>query len=189
MDLWELDRRAVAATGRIVAQVTPEHLGRPTPCGDWTLEVLLGHMVAHNHGFAAAARGLPADPAVWDGADLGGDPAEAYRRSADEVTAAFAAARDATHRFEIHGYGAFTAKTSVGMHFVDFLVHGWDVAASIGADRTLDAELSGAALEIALRWPYDRPDAAFGVRVPVPPEAPVDQRLVAYLGREPGWKG
>ncbi|HEU4421659.1 MAG TPA: TIGR03086 family metal-binding protein [Pilimelia sp.] len=187
MDLWELDRHALDAAGRFVDLVTPDRLGGPTPCGDWTLEVLLRHMVASNHGFAAAARGSDPDPAVWEDADLGGDPAAAYRRSADEVVAAFAAARLADHKFKIYGYGVFAAPTAVGMHFVDFLVHGWDVAASIGAPRALDAELSDAALAIALRWPYHRPDKAFGVRVPVPAEAPVDQRLVAYLGRDPGW--
>jgi uncharacterized protein (TIGR03086 family) len=189
MDLWELDRRATAATERIVARVEPDQLGRPTPCGDWTLDVLLRHMVALHRGFAAAARGRAADPALWEDADLGDDPPGAYRRAAAEAVEAFAAARDATHRFDIHGYGAFPAPVAVGMHFVDHLVHGWDVAASVDGARTLDPELSEAALAIALRWPYHRPDMAFGVRVEVPEEAPAGERLVAYLGRSPGWTG
>jgi uncharacterized protein (TIGR03086 family) len=187
MDLWELDQRTLAATGRIVARVAPDQLAGPTPCGDWTLEVLLRHMVASNHGFAAAARGLDADPAVWEDAELDDDPYAAYQRSADDVNAAFAAARQTDHKFKIYGYGVFAAPTAIGMHLVDFLVHGWDVAASIGASRTLDTELSEAAMAIALRWPYQRPDKAFGVQVPVPATAPVDQRLVAYLGRRPDW--
>ena len=37
----------------------------PTPCEGWTLADLLAHMTVQHRGFAAAARGLGADPDVW----------------------------------------------------------------------------------------------------------------------------
>lgn len=187
MDLRDLDQRALAAAGDIIASITADQLEQPTPCGDWTLTELLSHLVGHNRGFAAAALGLPTNPAVWDDMSPLADPRQAYQDSAAQVTKAFGAADLMDRRIEVYGYGTYSAPVVLGMHFVDFLVHGWDLAASIGADTTLDRELSEAAMGIALRWPTDRPSKAFGVMVPVPADAPVDQRLVAYLGRSPAW--
>ncbi|HZN19419.1 MAG TPA: TIGR03086 family metal-binding protein [Micromonosporaceae bacterium] len=185
----DLDRRAVELTTRVVSGASAGQLDLPTPCAGWTLGNLLRHMVAHNHGWAAAAQGLPARRQTWEEAELGADPAAAYQESAKLVTEAFAAPGLAGRKLEVYGYGAFPAQVALGMHFVDYLVHGWDVARSLGApDPTeVDPELAEEALRIALRWPYQRPDKAFGVKVDVPADAPVGQRLVAYLGRSPAW--
>lgn len=187
-ELRELDRRALDAAGGFVADVTVDALSAPTPCAGWTLDVLLRHMVSNNYGFAAAARGEAAQRSVWEDATLDGDPYGAYRASADAVAAAFADDGALERRLDIYGYGVFSAPVAFGMHFVDFLVHGWDVARSIGASGELDEELSEAALAVALRWPYHRPDKAFGVKVEVPIDAPAYQRLVGYLGRPPDWR-
>ncbi|HET8681716.1 MAG TPA: TIGR03086 family metal-binding protein [Micromonosporaceae bacterium] len=189
MDLLDLDRRAIEQSSRVVAGVSPDDLGRPTPCAGWTLGDLLRHMVAHNHGWAAAAQGLPARRQAWEEAELGDDPAAAYQEAAKLVTEAFAAPGLAGRKLEVYGYGTFPAQVALGMHFVDYLVHGWDVARSLGvpAPTELDPELAEEALRIALRWPYQRPDKAFGVKVDLPSDAPVGQRLVAYLGRSPAW--
>jgi len=66
MDLLDLDRRALAAAVDAVTAVTEADLTRATPCNGWDLGTLLGHMIAHNRGFTAAALGLPTDPRVWD---------------------------------------------------------------------------------------------------------------------------
>jgi hypothetical protein len=53
----------------------------------------------------------------------------------------------------------------------------------------LDSELCEHGLRIAQRWP-DRAFGSgdpFGAHLPVPDTAPADQRLMAYLGRDPGW--
>jgi uncharacterized protein (TIGR03086 family) len=187
MDLRDLDRRALEQADGFIAAVTAEDLARPTPCAGWTLEVLLRHMVSHNHGFAAAARGEPAQRSVWEDASLGEDPYQAYQESAAAVTAAFGAPDVLERKLEVYGYGVFSAPTAISMHFVDFLVHGWDVARAIGSPGELDEEVSAQALRIALRWPYHRPDKAFGEKVDVPEDAPAHQRLVGYLGRRPDW--
>ncbi|MEV4416102.1 TIGR03086 family metal-binding protein [Catellatospora sp. NPDC049609] len=187
MDLRDLDRRALAAAAAAVNRVKRADLARPTPCGDWNLGQLLGHMIGHNRGFAAAAAGRPTDPAVWDDLTPPADPRRVFAESVTQVTKAF---RDRTlldRRIEVYGYGTYTAPTVLGMHFVDFLVHAWDVAKSIGADATLDPELSGSAMKIALRWPTDRPSKAFGVMVEPAADAPPGDVLVAYLGRRPDW--
>jgi uncharacterized protein (TIGR03086 family) len=187
MDLRDLDRRVLAQTGGLVAAVTADQLDLPTPCAGWSLRDLLVHMVANNHGWAEAARGGPSRREVWEEAPLGDDPYRAYLESATAVNAAFAAADLLERKFDVYGYGVFPARFALGMHFVDYLVHGWDVARSLGVAAVFDDELSTAAMRIALRWPYHRPDKAFGVKVDVSDRAPAHDRLVGYLGRSPGW--
>jgi uncharacterized protein (TIGR03086 family) len=187
VELPELNHRALDEADRFIASVPPDRLDLPTPCAGWDLGELLRHMVGHNHGWAAAARGLPAQRATWEEATLGDDPYGAYRRSADAVRAAFTGDGLLTRPFDVYGYGSFPGRIALGMHFVDFLVHAWDVARAVGAPGDIDSTLSEHALRIALRWPYQRPDKAFDVRVEVPDTAPPEHRLVAYLGRSAFW--
>lgn len=186
MDFPELNARALAQADVFVSRVT--RLDVPTPCVGWDLGDLLRHLVANNHGWAAAAGGAPADQATWEVTDLGDDPVGAFRRSAAAVDAAFARP-ELPERFEVYGYGRPPVRVAFGMHFVDYLVHAWDVGMATGGPVDLDDDLCAEALRIALRWPYARPDKAFGVKVDVPDDAPAQTRLVAYLGRSPGWAG
>ncbi|GAA2029940.1 TIGR03086 family metal-binding protein [Catenulispora yoronensis] len=186
LDLRDLDRRALAATGEIVGKVGAHQLGLPTPCTEWTLGELLRHLVSENQGFAVNARGVP-DRSVWDGGRLGEDPHAAYLESAELVTAAFADDDVFGRDVEVREFGVFSAEIALSLHFVDFLVHGWDVAKAIGAPIEFEEELAVTALAIAHRWPDDRPNAAFDIEVEVTAAASPTQQLVAFLGRPPSW--
>lgn len=192
MDLRELDRRSLDVTSRFVDQVRDEHLDRRTPCAGWTLRDLLRHMVGGNNGFADAAQGRPADAAVWDGEGIGDDPRAEYAASATRVVTAFRSVEPLDGTFEVHGYGAVPAPTAVGMHLIDYLAHGWDVAVSIGAEPVLDEESCVAVLRIAEGWPRDSariwgPGAPFAHRVEVPADASPQDRMLGLLGRSPSW--
>jgi len=192
VDILEFDRRALSNANRIVARVTDDQLEAPTPCADWDVRALLVHMAGNNNGWADAAEGKPPNAAVWAGADLGVDPVAEYGKSADRVAAAFAAEGILERMFEVHGFGSFPAPTAIGMHVIDYLVHGWDVAVAIGAGPGLDPELCAAVLRIGARWPRDAasiwgPGAPFGYRVAVSSDAPPDHRMLGFLGRSPSW--
>ncbi|HCT75087.1 MAG TPA: TIGR03086 family protein [Micromonosporaceae bacterium] len=189
VDPREFDRLVLESIDPIVAQITSDQLNLPTPCTGWDLGELMRHMIGQHRGFAAAARLEPADPQVWEEVTLGPDPYATYRESAQEVTQSFARPDLSDHSIEIHGYGVIPAPITMQMHAVDYLAHGWDVAKTIGADPTLDAALCEHGLKIALRWPenaFSKGDP-FAAHVSVPDDAPVDQRLMAYLGRDPNW--
>ncbi len=186
MDRFALDRRALAWSCEVIAQVTPDQLDNPTPCGAWTLRELLGHMTAHNRGFAAGLRGTPVGGEVWDSLALDDDFQAAYVTSADELNAAFAA-DELPDEIDVHGYGMKRIPIVLGMHIIDFAVHGWDVARSAGLPLVPDDELSEAAYEIMLGFPGRRPNKAFGVIVPVPDDAPIADRLMGFVGRDPQW--
>jgi uncharacterized protein (TIGR03086 family) len=192
MDLRAYDQQALESTTAIVDRVTPDQLGLPSPCAGWTLADLLRHMVGNNNGFADAAHGLPADAAVWEGRDLAGDPSRAFAESAGRVTDAFAADDLFDRKLEVLGYGQVPGATAVGMHFIDYLVHGWDVARAIDVEYRLDEQLCLTVLTMGERWPQGSPSiwgpgAPFAQPVPVPDDAPTDHRMLAFLGRSPHW--
>jgi uncharacterized protein (TIGR03086 family) len=188
-------RRVLDGAVAVVARVTPDRLDLPTPCAGWDLAALLSHMTAQNDGFAAAAGGLPADPAVWaddaPSAAIRRDPAGAFAASAARVRQAFDdPARAAL--MDIHGYGRLPARTAVGMHLIDYLVHAWDVARALGEDWPIDADAAEQVLRIAAGWPAGSPviwgpGAPFAPPVAVPPQAPAGDRVLGLLGRSPRW--
>ncbi|GAA4330804.1 TIGR03086 family metal-binding protein [Streptomyces venetus] len=192
MDIRRLDRQALSLAGEAVSRVKTDHLGRATPCADWTLYGLLRHLVSQNEGFAASASGAGEPWAVWHGGDLGDDPAAAYEASADEVTAAFAQDGVLERKFALPEVGeGFTVpgRIAIGFHVLDYVAHAWDVAVTIGAPWEPSAELTTAALRVAARVPDEGRGAgtAFRRRIAVPDDAPPGHRLLALLGRDPSW--
>jgi uncharacterized protein (TIGR03086 family) len=190
----ELDRRAVHHSVEIVARVGPDDLGRPTPCAGWTLRELLEHMTVQHRGFALAAGGVRSDVADWRPRSLGDDPAGAYAAAADQVVAAFAAERVAEREFwlpEIRDGGPFPAQLAIGFHLVDYVVHAWDVAASLGVCADAESDLVEAALRVAAGVPDGPerllPGAAFAPSHAAPAGASGHDRLLAMLGRDPRW--
>jgi uncharacterized protein (TIGR03086 family) len=194
MDIRELDRRAMGVTAGLVAGLRPAQLGAPTPCGQWLVRDLLGHIVGQYHGFALAAAGQRADLDAFRPRPVGEDAAGAYAAAAALVTMAFAGDGVLDRAFylpEIGDGGPYPAPMALGFHFVDEVVHAWDLAKSIGAPADFDDEVLAAALSISARVPSDpagRGDGfAFALGVDSDPHAPVLDRIVALLGRRPDW--
>ena len=190
-----LDWLAVSAASRVVAQLRDEHLDQPSPCDGWRVRDLLRHMVGNNRGFAAAALGGPPDRAMWDGLDLdsGTDLTREWEHSTAAVVTAFAGLTRPEDTLPIPGYGDVPAAQAVRMHFIDYLVHGWDVAVSIGLEPDLDEEACREVLRIAAGWPQGSPKiwgpgAPFGLPVEVAPTAPPAERMLGLLGRSLSWR-
>ncbi|WP_433326054.1 TIGR03086 family metal-binding protein [Spirillospora sp. CA-294931] len=194
-DFRELDRRAADLYLEAVAHVTPEQLRLPTPCADWTVHGLLRHQVSQDEGFAAAARGEGETLSVWRNGLLGDDPYGAAKRSLALVTEAFGEDGVLEREFvlpEVRQGGGFPARLAISFHFVDLVVHAWDVAAAVGAAWEPDAALVEAALKVAAIVPSDPetrgPGLSFDQVSPVPAGAPGKDELLGALGRDPGWR-
>lgn len=190
--LVALDRRAVEDSVELVAKVGSGDLGRATPCSAWTLGDLLAHMAAQHRGFAAAATGNGHDLVQWEVSPVG--TATEYQRAAEQVLAAFAAVDDPERPFalpEITTDGPVPARLALSMHFVDYVVHAWDVAMSMGVAFEPAQELVEAASPIAMLVPDDesrlQPDRDFGPAVAVAGHASAWHQLLGRLGRSPDW--
>jgi uncharacterized protein (TIGR03086 family) len=192
-----MHRIAVLKSIEVVDSVRSSDLNRPTPCEGWNLAALLAHMTVQHHGFAAAARGFGADLERWNVDSVVGavesDPARAYAEAAHDVLDAFGAEGTLEALFELPEFGrdaVFPGAIAMGFHFVDYVVHGWDVAAALNVPFRLPAEVIEAALPLVLAIPdgdVRRADGApFGPAVE--PAGTDDlERILRHLGRRPNW--
>jgi uncharacterized protein (TIGR03086 family) len=91
---------------------------------------------------------------------------------------------------QISTQARFPAAQAMGFHFVDYVVHGWDVARALGRGYDLEPDVLAAALPIARSVPDGQrrrqPGAAFAPRVAATSGSVLDQ-IVALLGRRPDW--
>ncbi|BBX94098.1 TIGR03086 family protein [Mycolicibacterium boenickei] len=197
-DLRPLHRVAVLRSVEAVGAVRPSDLDRPTPCAEWTLADLLAHMTVQHRGFAAAARGHGADESVWDVGTVAdavrADPVGAYTAAAHDVLEAFAADGITQTTFALPEFGpdaTFPGALAIGFHLVDYAVHGWDVAASLGSPYELPDNVVAAVLPLVMAIP----DGDFRDTAASPFDRAVDDsgatdfdRILAHLGRRPDWR-
>jgi uncharacterized protein (TIGR03086 family) len=193
-----LHRLAVLQSVDLVSTVALADLGRPTPCEGWNLGDLIAHMTVQHRGFAAAARGLGADAEVWRVetvvAAVRSNPGRAYSDAAHDVLDAFAADGAANAPFALPEFGegaVFPGEMAMGFHFVDYVVHGWDVAASLGVPYELPAEVVTAVLPLVLAVPDGDIRTVDGSPfAPAVEHAGTDdfERILRHLGRRPDWR-
>ena len=194
VDLKSADAIAVRGSATLVAQVTDADLGRPTPCAGWDLAMLLEHMTTQHRGFAAAAAGRGADPAVWQ-VTPGPAVVERYAAAAAEVITAFSAGDVLDRPFTLPEFGTdrpFPGRLAVGFHLVDYVVHGWDVARALGRPYQPAAEVLALTVPIARAVPGGAArlaeGAAFGPGIAVAAGADPLTEILSLLGRDPGWQ-
>jgi uncharacterized protein (TIGR03086 family) len=198
VDIRSVHRSAVLASVDVVSAITTADLSRPTPCAGWDLADLLAHMTVQHRGFAAAARGQGADLAIWQPASVAdavaADPSGAYSEAAADVIEAFAGADVLDAMFalpELAPDATIPGSMAIGFHFVDYVVHTWDVARSLGRPVVLPADVLAAALPIAFAVPggdfRTMNNAVFAPAVPAADSVHALDRILAYLGRSPQW--
>ena len=186
MDLVKAHDHALDVTEAIVAAARPEQLALPTPCAEFDVRMLLGHMIAGNDRFVLVAHGEPIETRPVMASFAGDDATPVYRASAAAVSAAWhdPAAVERAVRLP---FGEVPGEFALAMHTVETIVHGWDIAKATSQPPVIEPELCAVGWEAAkdsgeeLRGP-GRP---FGPVVFVAPTAADADRLVAWMGRQP----
>lgn len=177
------DRHAAVARGfgRLVEQ-TPDW-SAPSPVAGWTARDVVGHLVEWFPGFLAAGGvELPAGPTVAD------DPRAAWEHHADAVQGLLEQRPD--EEFTHPHVGTQTLAEAVDRFYTaDVYMHSWDLARAGGQDPGLDEDFAARMLE-GMK-PIEamlRDSGQYGPAVAVPDDAPVVDRLMAFIGRDPGWR-
>jgi uncharacterized protein (TIGR03086 family) len=155
-------------------------------CDGWTVKDLADHVLGGNRFAVALLAGRSAQDAYAAAleARFDGDPFEEFQESAAAQTAAFASFGD-LRRLVPHLAGDIPAQTFLGFRVGDLLLHGWDLARSIGTDDSLDSEL---VVEV-----WNSPQAFGGAIAipalgtvpgdPLPEDTPLADRLLGATGR------
>ena len=171
------DRAADHAVA-MAATVRPEQLHAPTPCTEWDVEALLGHMVA-GAGYLLSVVGLDAGTVGIDGAS--------YRAAVDRCVDALRQPGVLDGRCMSPAAFEWSIGEAVAGTAMDQLVHTWDLAVAIGGDRSLDPELAEACVAIFVpQMPEIGRAAGFvGPEVAVAPDASAQERLLGSMGRHP----
>ena len=178
---------------RKVAAVRPDQWANPSPCAAWTARDVVGHIVdMHGYMLRPLNRQLSPAPSVQD------DPLAAFNSARADVEAVLDDPRLAGSEVDTPS-GRMTVEQQIDRVVGDDLVlHGWDLARATRQDETMDpADIkrlwaSTTAIPADLMEQYRSPGAfgpgveVFGPEVKVPEDAPLQDRLLGLMGRDPG---
>ncbi|MQY33334.1 hypothetical protein SRB17_12950 [Streptomyces sp. RB17] len=177
----------------LVESVTDEQLTAPTPCPDYAVRNLLGHIQMLSVAFRDAARkdlGTRTDTNPNAAVpDIGPGWRAELPKVLDELADAW---RDPDAWTGMTRAGGVNLPGEVAGAVVadELVIHGWDLARAVGRPYAPDpaALESGHGFLLAAAEDPNRGAGLFGPVVPWPPEAPLLDRAVGLSGRYPGWR-
>jgi uncharacterized protein (TIGR03086 family) len=197
-----------AAVGRqLVAAVRPDQLGLPTPCPDFDVQQLLGHLVVVLERVACLGRGensLALPPVITGVADDGW--VDRWTQAGHAVQAAWT--DDAVlEREMVLPWAQLAGRDMLDLYLSELVVHLWDLARSTGQNPVFADDVIAAARaaierqlpggnrlarfeQIVAAMPADNRPAAppYGDPVTVPSDTSDLDHLIAWNGRNPGWQ-
>jgi uncharacterized protein (TIGR03086 family) len=185
-------RRRADAFEQKIAAVQPEQWGNQSPCELWTALDVVDHIVSmHGYMLTPVGRGLDQELSVRK------DPLAAFRGARREVEAVLDDPALAQAECDTPA-GKMTAEAQIDQVVSDDLVmHGWDLARATGQDETMDPVdverlwASTTAIPADVIEMYRTPGAfgpgieVFGPEIPVAEDAPLQDRLLGFIGRHP----
>ena len=168
-----------------MAGIKAAQLVDPTPCTKWNVRQLINHNLKVSQWAINMLTGGPAlnpmdvdDELPSEGAASafeaisGSLLAEANSRPMDEQVPA--------------PFGPITLGQLLTVNTGDVVVHKWDLAKATAQDATLDSVLAAVCYQAIL--PFTAPgreQGMFGPEVTVPPDAQIQDKLLAVTGRQP----
>jgi uncharacterized protein (TIGR03086 family) len=189
MELRSLMVRAADTSVDVVQGIGPDQLGRPTPCPEYDVGALLGHLNGWMTGRAQAAAAKRTISGAPD-EELDTSPGWAERFATGARAAAVAWSEPAAWEgaSSLSGTMEMPAPMLGGLVFAEFLLHGWDLAMATGQKYVLDDELASALLgQVSSMAEMGREYGAFGPEVTIAPSAPPADRALGLAGRDPAW--
>jgi uncharacterized protein (TIGR03086 family) len=170
---------------RVAAQVTDADLDRPTPCGEWSVRDLLGHLLAFTGHFIGVAR--------HEDGQAGGPPVDLppdWRAELDARLTLLPAVWAQPSAWEGEGSagGLTMPRAQLGVVALEELVlHGWDLARAVGAEiavRDEDVEVVAGFVRNFEHAPQEQRTGLYGPVVHAETTTGLD-RVLALAGRDP----
>ncbi len=172
----------------LVAAIRPDQWGAPTPCTEWDVRTLVGHMASGNQLFAEMLDGattLEEYRRTAPGDILGDRPVPAFHDAAQALLTAFRLP-GALDRPVTVPFGTVPGAVALHLRLTEILVHGWDLARATGqpvdfGDALVEQEFQFGSQALTQLPPGRTP---FAASHDVPADAPALDRLAALLGRD-----
>jgi uncharacterized protein (TIGR03086 family) len=174
--------RDAAGFTALVESATADDWARPSPVPDWTALDVVQHLVEWPRDFLKGA-GIE-----LEALDVEADPAGAWKRHVAEIQAIVD--EPAGRVLSNPNTGDKPVDEAIDMFYTsDLWMHSWDLAKALGREPDLDQERCRTALE-GMK-PIDqmlRDSGQFGPAVPVAEDASPQDKLAAFIGRDPAWR-
>jgi uncharacterized protein (TIGR03086 family) len=169
--------------------VEPEQMTLPTPCTEFDMRTLAGHMLTGLARIRLVGAGADpfAVPLVTTGVPDDG-LAKAYGEAVDALWQVWRGpdGDELLDRMLTLPFGTAPGRAAMGVYLNEALVHGWDLATATGQHSEADPEVAAVALEAARqRIPADRRGGPVPFAAPVEPapDAGPTERLANWSGR------
>lgn len=181
---------AAERTIGVLASLTDDQVGRPSPCPDLSVGDLVDHLGVFAVHFDAAAR--KGTEGRWEPPPppSAGNLEPGWR---DRLARDLRAMAEAWHDPEAwagvtHVGGLEMPGEIAGLVALDELVvHGWDLAVATAQPYAPAPDEVDAAMGFVATFDVPRDGSLFGPVVPVADDAPAFERLLGQTGRDPGW--
>lgn len=174
----------------LVEGVEADRWDWPSPSAEWRARDVVGHLVTM-HGVMLRPLGRSLTPA----ATVDDDPLAASRAARHDVESLLGNPQTAAVEVDTPMGPSTYAKHVDQVVSEDLVLHGWDLASATGQDDTIDPA------ELDRLWPgvKDIPDimrqpeafgpgiVVFGPVVEVADNAPIQDQVLGYLGRDPSF--
>lgn len=194
--------RAVALAGSVISSVSPDQLDAPTPCTEYDVRTLLGHLTTVLHRVTALGRGQ--DPFALPEVQVADDGwVEAWFDVVEDARSAWSDDDTLTRVMRLP-WAELPGSGMLAMYTCEVTLHTWDLATATGQQPAWDERVVGVAYE-ALRRALPGPGRTaileavvaemppehregglpFAEPVHVATDATLIDRLVAWSGRRP----
>lgn len=168
-------RRRADAFEALIRNAPPDAWTNPSPCHGWLARDVVDHIVGFFGHELRDKAGVESPPAS-------NDPATAFAGIREVVQSVL---DDPATPNELLTY------LDNALSF-DLPQHWWDLAKATGQDATMDpeeVELLWEALSPRSDdwWKWQRDNGYYAPAVPVPDDAPLQDRVLGLIGRDPNW--
>ena len=184
MDVVAALEQSYDQTAKLVAGLTAAELDAPSPCAGWDVRATLNHLLGATWMFTLVNQGHAVDE---DAGDVIGDDATLAVTAAAKENLASWRQPGAFEGDRSYVFGRFPAAAAATLNLGEVVVHNWDVSRGTGQASVTNPVVGQMVYDWAASIPLDdfRHHGAFGPEVAVPASAPIIDRLVGLLGRQP----
>ncbi|SFJ64399.1 TIGR03086 family metal-binding protein [Amycolatopsis sacchari] len=175
---------AAAALATVVRGIRPEQLTGPTPCTEFDVRALLGHLAHWAPSLAGAGRKQTVEPSEVDD----DDPRNVLLDRVSDIVAAWDTPGSHEGSTHMGGPTEMPAALVADMVLGELVVHGWDLARATGQPFELPEDLLKRLHDGVLAHAAQaREMGVYGPEVPVPASASTLDRILGLTGRNPDW--